>query len=516
MFIPDRYRMKRLLTLFVLFVIAAAANGSAEAQSAGKILKNATKALGKKKAVKALNSWRKSGLIIRESDGASGDFVMQATKPGFYNRQFDIGGFELEVGFNGRSGWIRDSREGLKTFTGNTSDDFKAEVDYRVWRWVDYKKIKAKMFASGPAVINGKATNGVTMISAKGTPVKMYFDKATGLLVREEIRSGDETLVYDFDDYRPVRGVKEPFLMRMTLDGDAYTVRFDQIVHNVIIDQSEFDFPRVSDDPLPDVPKLLEELQANQDEVERILEDYSFKQQTIKRELKDDGRLVVTDSETYQLSFYEGFRIQRLIAKDGKPLTPSQQEDADKDAQKRVREIEKILAKEERRDVSQARSGTPDGEGRRISIAEVLRASKLTNPRRERLKGRDVVVFDFEPNPNFDFDNAKSFLKFFGKTVGVIWIDEKDKQVARIEAVLADSYKVGAGILAKLRKGASFTLEQERVNDEIWLPTIADINLSIRVLLFGGVKVNQLVRSYDYEKFRTEVREAKVDDLDDQ
>ena len=34
------------------------------------------------------------------------------------------------------------------------------------------------------------------------------------------------------------------------------------------------------------------------------------------------------------------------------------------------------------------------------------------------------------------------------RTAGVMWIDEKDKQVARLEAVLADSFKVGGGVLA--------------------------------------------------------------------
>jgi hypothetical protein len=205
-----------------------------------------------------------------------------------------------------------------------------------------------------------------------------------------------------------------------------------------------------------------------------------------------------------------------LVARDGKPLSAEDQKDADEKAQDRVKEIEKEIAKQEAKAVDQSSDGTPDRDGRQISIAEVLKASKLLNPRRERLKGRDVVVFDFEPDPDFDFKNAKSFLKFFGKTAGVMWIDEKDKQVARIEAVLFDSYKVGGGILAKLRKGASFTLEQERVNDEIWLPTFADINLSVRVLLFGGVKVNQLIRSYDFKKFKTEVEDARIDDVPDQ
>ena len=61
-----------------------------------------------------------------------------------------------------------------------------------------------------------------------------------------------------------------------------------------------------------------------------------------------------------------------------------------------------------------------------------------------------------------------------------------------------------------MRKGASFTLEQERLNDEIWLPSVMDINLSVRVLLVKGIDLNQEVRSYDYRKFATEVKDARV------
>ena len=504
--------MRKEFLIFLSLFAVLSFNAQVIAESPKKVLSKATKAIGKKKTIRNIRSFRKEGLIVRESDGKSGNFIAQGTKPGLYNEQFDLDGFEVERGFNGRSGWIRDSREGLKTYTGKPSDHLKAEVDYRVWRWVDYKKLKAKLVPAEKQNLNGKSVKGVKIVSRKGVPVTLYFSANNYMLVREEIMSGDDMIVYEYSDFRPVSGVKEPFQMRMTQDGVSYNVKFDRIVHNTMIEQSEFDFPQISGQPLPDIRALLEELKENQDEIEEILEEYSYKQQTIKRELNKSGKLVTTETETVQLSFYKGYRIQRVIAKNGKPLTPKEQEKADKKALKRVNEIDKKLAKSIKK-VSQSGSGAPDGDGRRISIAEVLKASKLTNPRRERLKNRDVVVFDFEPNPNFDFKNAKSFLKFFGKTVGVIWVDEKDKQVARIEAILADSYKVGGGLLAKLRKGASFTLEQDRINNEIWLPTNADINLSIRVLLFGGVKVNQEVRSFDYKKFTTAVETVKVDDI---
>ena len=84
--------------------------------------------------------------------------------------------------------------------------------------------------------------------------------------------------------------------------------------------------------------------------------------------------------------------------------------------------------------------------------------------------------------------------------------------MARLEASLQDNYGVGGGLVAKLKKGASFSLEQERVNGEIWLPSLAEINLSVRVLLVKGIDVNQVIRSYNYRRFETEVKDAKVND----
>jgi hypothetical protein len=93
-----------------------------------------------------------------------------------------------------------------------------------------------------------------------------------------------------------------------------------------------------------------------------------------------------------------------------------------------------------------------------------------------------------------------------------MWIDEMDKQIARIEAVLAQSLSIGAGVLAKLKKGATFTMEKERVGDEIWLPSLAEIDLSVRVLLVKGINLNQVIRYSDYRRFETEVKDAKVDE----
>lgn len=479
----------------------------AAAQSPAKILKQAEKALGGAKALQTINSVERTGTIRRLSDGATGRYTSRSSKPNLYSETYDLAGFEYSAGYNGRSGWRRDSRNGLSTLTGDASNDFQAESLFRNSLWLDYKKQKAKIIGAGTAVIDGTANNVLTFSTKKGVNIKLYFDSTTGLLTREEVPAGESTKVIDYADYRKIGSVLLPFSAKVSVGEEKFEITLADIRVNSQIARSAFDFPPVFGEPLPDIRALLTELQQNEDEVEKILDSYSYVQKSTKRELGKDGAIREVESETRQLSFYKGYRISRVIAKNGKPLSEGDQRDEDNSAEKRVDEIEKIIAKREK---AEMKDGPPREDGPRVSIAELLRASNLVNPRRESFRGRSVIVFDFEPNPSFDYKNAKSMLKFFGKTAGVMWIDEKDKQVARLEAYLADSYKVGGGVLAKLRKGASFVLEQQRINDEIWLPSIADINLSVRVLLVKGIDVNQRIESYDYRKFTTEVKDAKV------
>ncbi len=494
--------MKRISLFFITLVFALGAFG----QSPSKILQNAEKALGGKKAIKLASAWKAVGTISDPATGKSGKFLIQAAMPNLLHIAYDLDGFEYESGYNGRSGWVRDSRDGLRTLTDQASLDLQAEASYRSSLWLDYKQQRAKLSPATATSINGVAANSISLTSPKGTGFRLYFDKVTGLPLRDEI-VGEGERAFTYSDFRPVGKVKRPHQMEMTVGGSTYKIAIDRYEAKPVLARADFDFPKIAGEPLPEINALLQELQTNEDKVEDLLDTYSYVQKSIRRELGKDGVLRETGSETFQLSFYKGNRIRRLIEKNGKPLSEKDQKNEDKEVGKRVEEIEKEIAKAEKK----AESGPPSENGQRVSIAEVLRASKLINPRRERFRGRDVIVFDFEPNPDFDYKNAKSMLKFFGKTAGVMWIDEKDKQVARLEAYLADSFNVGGGLLAKLRKGATFTLDQERVNDEIWLPSSADISLSVRVLLLKGVNVNQVVKSYDYRKFATEVRDAAVD-----
>lgn len=491
-------KFKFLVLLVAILAIPASA------QSPKKILSNANRALGGEKALKGVRTWEATGTISRKSDGATGRYEAEAGGGNLFAGTFDLNGFEYSAGYNGKSGWMRDSRNGLRTLTGDSARYFQAEALFRNSRWLNAKTEKIRIVAGGTASIDGKTADIVALKTSQGVTIRLFFDRASALLVREEIPQGAGVKTLDYSDYRPVQGVQTPFAMSARVADETYEIRIAGFKYNAPIERGKFDFPKISDEPLPDIRALLDEVRKNAERINEILDNYSYTETRIDREVGPTGDLIEKSSEKRQLSFYKGFRITRLIEKNGRPLSLSDQEREDREAQKQVEEIEDRIAKRERKMASGA-GGQPTGEGQRITIGDALKGSLLVNPRRERYRNIDVIVFDYEPNPNFKPQTRME--RLFALCTGAVWVDTKTKQVVRLDATLTKS---AGNFLAKAKRGASFTLENELVNNEIWLPARADVNLSIKIL-FAGININNLIRYGDYSKFKTEVKDATVD-----
>ncbi len=484
------------------------------AQSPNKIISRANKAYGGEKVLKTITSWQANGTVKRLSDGATGSFSTAAGGGNLFAESFDIDGFEVSSAFNGKSGWTRDSRSGLRTVTGIASKGFQAEASYRNSRWLNVKNEKSKLVYGGTSEVNGKPANLVTINTLKGIQIKLFFDSSSGLLLREEFPQGETPKIFDYDNYKPVSGIQTAFRITLKMDEEAYQIELADARYNQQISRKIFDIPSISTEPLPDIKGLLEEIRRNSEKLDEILENYSYTETRIERDLDKEGNLIEKGSEKRSLSFYRGYRINRTIEKSGSPLSPSDQAKEDRDAQKQVAEIEKRIQEKERkqikeRDTASGTAGQPndDGNSQRITIADALKGSILTNPRRERFKGIDVIVFDYEPDPAFKPQSRME--KLFALCNGAVWVDSKTKQVVRLDAVLTRNL---GNFIGKAKQGASFSIENELVNNEVWLPQVADVNLSIKVL-FVGFNINNLIKYGDYNKFRTEVTDGKVDEI---
>jgi hypothetical protein len=95
------------------------------------------------------------------------------------------------------------------------------------------------------------------------------------------------------------------------------------------------------------------------------------------------------------------------------------------------------------------------------------------------------------------------------KIKGSIWIDEADRQIAHMEASFTDNFKIGGGLVLNVQKGSSFYFDQAPVNGELWLPTGAEGNVKLRLLLFKGERQHFTQKVSNYQRFKVETEQQK-------
>jgi hypothetical protein len=71
----------------------------------------------------------------------------------------------------------------------------------------------------------------------------MYFDAEGGLLLRRDVTIDGTTLQTHLEDYRVIDGVKLPFTVRRSGQDFSFTYKFDEVKHNIVIEDTKFDKP---------------------------------------------------------------------------------------------------------------------------------------------------------------------------------------------------------------------------------------------------------------------------------
>ena len=238
------------------------------------------------------------------------------------------------------------------------------------------------------------------------------------------------------------------------------------------------------------------EVVAHQKQLEKIRENYTYRSSFTDDQIDSDGRVQKTETEEREVLFVNTHRIERTVKKNGKPLN-------DHDQQKEQERVNKLVEKAEK---------TPPGEPidgqQSISIMHLLDIMEASNPRREVFRGRSTILFDFAGRHDVHTHGlAEDASK---KLAGTLWIDEKDRQVAHMEARFTDNFHVGGGLLANVQKGSSFYFDQAPVNGEIWFPTGAEGRVQARVLLLKGIREHFVEKDWDYQRFSVETETTKT------
>jgi hypothetical protein len=510
----------RCIAVGLLIAVALATSVVAQGTSAKKlpavekIVDGYVKAIGGKKTVAAQRD-ASYDWIVQFNNQPIGVARTVRKAPASERVELTFGNGQIISATNTRSAWEIGLDKQLRTLTGLEAATAKLQATLAASHLVDFKRanVLARVLSLGD--LGSEPAYIVEFSTRSGARLQYYFSVKTKLITKITADANKTRLT--FEDYRPEHGILEPHRVQMMLpaSGDAgnsgeLTLILHAVTYNTNIDDQLFDPPAATEKL--DVAALLREVAKNQDETENRVAEYSFKQTETDREINSKGELkkqTVKVYEVYPLPNREP--VEKLISENGVPLSPERAAKEDKRVQEEFLKAERDKEKDaheaaKRRAEREKKKEDEDGDP---EISMFLRACDFVSPRRERLDGRESIVFDFRPRAGFKPKTREESL--IAKLIGVVWIDPVDKQVIRLEARLAEGFKMAGGLLVSLKPGAALVMEQTRMAQGVWLPRFAQINLSVKVLLFGGGDFNKTIEWSDYKHFSGDVKDYKIE-----
>lgn len=160
-------------------------------------------------------------------------------------------GGDSVTAFNGQEGWLGSPGRPIREMHGSDID--AAAIDADLHLPAHLKQMFAEMRLRDSEKIGDKDTYVVIGQRKNSTPIILYFDKDSGLLVRL-VRYGDTALGWlptqiDYADYREANGVKIPYRWTLARPNGRFTVQVSEMQQNVPVDDAKFVKPPSPPEP---------------------------------------------------------------------------------------------------------------------------------------------------------------------------------------------------------------------------------------------------------------------------
>jgi hypothetical protein len=226
---------------------------------------------------------------------------------------------------------------------------------------------------------------------------------------------------------------------------------------------------------LPDHDAFVRDTRNNLTRSQREQNRFAYKERRTELHTNPFGRLGSGGTVVYDVTPTDGGNVivRRLIERDGKPVPdgPIQRTDLTQRTERRSR-----------------KSGLDDS-------VEML---EFALDRRERVRGRNIIVVTFKPKPNAQPETSEG--RIAKQFAGSVWVDEERREVVRIEATAIDDISIGMGLIARLNEGTKATLTREPIDGSVWLPTSIRFVGQGRALLFRRLNIDQRIDWFDYKR----------------
>ena len=250
--------------------------------------------------------------------------------------------------------------------------------------------------------------------------------------------------------------------------------------------------------------ELLRHAQDREVENEKRLRNYTFIEREEERKLDGNGQVKKVETRTHEVLEVYGEPVERLIAKDDKPLSADE-------AKKQDEKIQKIIDKRKNESESDRRKRLEKEEKERQEarkfVLEIADAFTFRLVGSETVNGRDTWVIEGEPR--LEYQPKERTTKIVSKFKGRVWIDKSEGQWVKLDITAIDTISVG-WFLVRVHKGTHIVAEQTKVNDEVWLLKHLAVQVDARLALLKSVNEDIEETFRDYKKFRAETKMTVV------
>lgn len=227
---------------------------------------------------------------------------------------------------------------------------------------------------------------------------------------------------------------------------------------------------RSNDAPLPNSSDLMQRALANESRLAAEQERYDCRVTDEEAELDSKGKVKKSDVEIHEQFYVNGVEVQRLLARNGRDLTPGETRKEDERVMKQTLKYS---------DSSTARKET----GRQNKeMQDILTAMMLIDGRREQVDGRSVLFYVVVPNARFHAKNIEQ--RFAQMMQGTISIDEATGEPIDINIRSTKDLKIAGGVLVSLHKGFWLHMHDHAQPDGVWLTDLVEGSGDARAVLF--------------------------------
>lgn len=198
-------------------------------------------------------------------------------------------------------------------------------------------------------------------------------------------------------------------------------------------------------------------------------------------------------SKTYQVTMIDGTPYNRLIAENGKPLSP-EREQQELQKQKQVTEQRRGESAEDRRDrIAKFEKGRSHDHN---MLQQLSKAFNFQLTGTKRVRGFRVWVLKATPRPGYQPPNmdAQVLLGMQGE----MWVDQKTYQWVRVHAIVVRPVSI-EGFLAQVEPGTQFEVEMSPVAGNIWQFTHYSMKAQAKVLFMFNHDSQEDDTYWDYQ-----------------